>query len=405
MAKGAATGVVRVSGRTLIPSSRSRTAMVRRLSSQSAVMTTAVLAEMDARHDWFGNMEAEHRSWIGIVARAGIDLFVDWLADEGEDPVSPSGLFDAAPRSVMRRISLKQTVELVRTTVEVVEQTVAQMPRGDRAVLSAAIVYFSREVAFAAAELYATAAESRGAWDARLESLVVDAVVRGEADENLVSRASTLGWHSPEAVVVAVGRAPEGNESAVEQLRKAATRAGLDALVATQGERLVVVLGGAALAQSEGPVAVVARLQSFFADAPIVVGPVVEQLVDAGLSARAAFSGIRSSAAWPEAPRPVSAIDLLPERALAGDGHARRALAHDIYQPLDQAGGELLTTLIAFLDHGGSIEASARALYVHANTVRYRLRRIQEVSGYNPSNARDAYVLRLAVTVGRLFAS
>jgi DNA-binding PucR family transcriptional regulator len=64
-----------------------------------------------------------------------------------------------------------------------------------------------------------------------------------------------------------------------------------------------------------------------------------------------------------------------------------------------------LTTLIAFLDHGGSIEASARALYVHANTVRYRLRRIQEVSGYNPSNARDAYVLRLAVTVGRLFAS
>jgi hypothetical protein len=379
--------------------------MVRRLSSQSAVMTTAVLAEMEARHDWFGNMEAEHRSWIGIVARAGIDLFVDWLADEGEEPVSPAGLFNAAPRSVMRRISLKQTVELVRTTVEVVEQTVAQMPRGDRAVLSAAIVYFSREVAFAAAELYATAAESRGAWDARLESLVVDAVVRGEADENLVSRASTLGWHSPEAVVVAVGFAPDGHESAVEQLRRAATRAGLDALVATQGERLVLVLGGAALTGSDGPVAVVARLQSFFADAPIVVGPVVEQLVDAGLSARAAFSGIRSSVAWPEAPRPVSAVDLLPERALAGDGHARRALASDIYQPVQQAGGELLTTLIAFLDHGGSIEASARALYVHPNTVRYRLRRIQEVSGYNPSAARDAYVLRLAVTVGRLFAS
>ena len=147
----------------------------------------------------------------------------------------------------MRRISLKQTVQLVRTTVEVVEQTVAQMPRGDRAVLSAAIAFFSREIAFAAAELYATAAETRGAWDARLESLVVDAVVRGEADENLVSRASTLGWHSPDAVVVAVGLAPDGSESAVEQLRKAATRAGLDALVATQGERLVVILGGAAL--------------------------------------------------------------------------------------------------------------------------------------------------------------
>lgn len=379
--------------------------MVRRLSSQSAAMTTAVLAEMEHRHDWFNGMEAENRSWIAIVARAGIDLFVDWLADENDDPVTPAGLFDAAPRSVMRQISLKQTVELVRMTVEVVEQTVMQMPRGDRAVLSGAIVYFSREVAFAAAELYASAAETRGAWDARLESLVVDAVVRGEADENLVSRASTLGWHAPEAVVVAVGMAPLGPDSAVEQLRKVATRAGLDALVATQGERLVVVLGGAALNDSDGPVAVVAQLEAFFADAPIVVGPVVEHLVDAGLSARAAFSGIRSASAWPEAPRPVSAIDLLPERALAGDGHARRALAHDIYRPLDQAGGELLPTLIAFLDHGGSIEASARALFVHANTVRYRLRRIQEVSGYNPSAPRDAYVLRLAVTVGRLFAS
>ena len=42
---------------------------------------------------------------------------------------------------------------------------------------------------------------------------------------------------------------------------------------------------------------------------------------------------------------------------------------------------------------------------MHPNTVRYRLRRIQEVSGYNPTAPRDAYVLRLAITVGRLFAS
>ena len=101
----------------------------------------------------------------------------------------------------------------------------------------------------------------------------------------------------------------------------------------------------------------------------------------------------------------MAAIDLLPERALAGDGHARRALSADIYEPLGRAGGELLGTLVAFLNHGGSIEASSRALYVHANTVRYRLRRIEDVTGYNPTTPRDAYVLRLAVTVGRLFAS
>ena len=53
---------------------------------------------------------------------------------------------------------------------------------------------------------------------------------------------------------------------------------------------------------------------------------------------------------------------------------------------------------------GLSVEAAARALFVHANTVRYRLRRIHEVTGYSPTDPRDAYALRLAITLGRLFA-
>ncbi len=57
-----------------------------------------------------------------------------------------------------------------------------------------AVLRYSREVAFSAAEVYAQAAEARGAWDARLESLVVDAVIRGEADESMQSRAAALGW-------------------------------------------------------------------------------------------------------------------------------------------------------------------------------------------------------------------
>lgn len=48
------------------------------------------------------------------------------------------------------------------------------------------------------------------------------------------------------------------------------------------------------------------------------------------------------------------------------------------------------------------MEATARALFVHPNTVRYRLKRIQDVTGYNPADAREAYVLRLAITLGRL---
>ena len=126
--------------------------------------------------------------------------------------------------------------------------------------------------------------------------------------------------------------------------------------------------------------------------------------MDAAASTREAVSAYRAAAGWPEAPRPVSSSDLLPERALSGDGHARRALAQDIYDPLLAAGGGLLETLVTFLDQGLSVEAAARALFVHANTVRYRLRRIHEVTGYSPTDPRDAYALRLALTLGRLFA-
>ncbi len=125
-------------------------------------------------------------------------------------------------------------------------------------------------------------------------------------------------------------------------------------------------------------------------------------LVEAARSARAALSGMRAARAWPDAPRPVASEDLLPERALAGDGHARRTLATDLYRPVLAAGGDLAETLAAFFDSGGSIEATARARFVHPNTVRYRLRRVHEITGYSPVDPRDGYALRLALTLGRL---
>ncbi|MFY9916370.1 MAG: helix-turn-helix domain-containing protein, partial [Nocardioidaceae bacterium] len=87
-----------------------------------------------------------------------------------------------------------------------------------------------------------------------------------------------------------------------------------------------------------------------------------------------------------------------------GDGHARRQLVSTVYQPLVEAGSGLLETLTAYLDSSGSIEATGRALFVHPNTVRYRLKRIADVTGLSASEARDAYTLRLSLTLGRLLA-
>jgi DNA-binding PucR family transcriptional regulator len=100
----------------------------------------------------------------------------------------------------------------------------------------------------------------------------------------------------------------------------------------------------------------------------------------------------------------VTSDDLLPERALSGDGHARRQLVQDIYLPLTGSGSATLETVSAFLDHGGSIEGTARAMFVHANTVRYRLRRAAEITGLAATDPRHAYTYRVALTLGRLTA-
>jgi DNA-binding PucR family transcriptional regulator len=168
-------------------------------------------------------------------------------------------------------------------------------------------------------------------------------------------------------------------------------------LTAVQGGRLVAVLGGV----SE-PLRTVTDLDDCFGPGAVVVGPVVPHLFAAGRSARAALSGLVAARAWPDAPRPVLADDLLPERVLSGDAAARRALVDRVHRPLEAAGATLLDTVTTYLESGSSLEGSARQLFVHPNTVRYRLRRAADVCGYDVTNARDAYVVQLATALGRL---
>ena len=312
----------------------------------------------------------------------------------------PETIFEVAPRLMARRINLGQTVDLVRTTTTVVEEQIRELlPRNDRPALQVAILQYTREVAFAAAGVYARAAEARGAWDSRIEASVIDAVVRGETDESVISRASTLGWHSDNKVVVMV--ASMQSDENIDQLRGVAGKTGFDILATVQGERLVCILGGRAVTTPVETAQAVEALAGHVGEGPIIVGPIVPSLAEASQSAREAASGYRAARAWPEGPRIMLSSDLLPERALAGDGHARRALGVELYGQLDTH-RDLLETVVNFLDHGSSMEATARAMYVHPNTVRYRLKRITEITGYNPSNAREAYILRMAVTLGRL---
>jgi hypothetical protein len=389
-------------------------ATLRRIERSAGGLATASVARMDETLPWFRELPADQRAWVMLVAQAGVRSLVEWLRSNravglGNDGAfggaagSPQEVSDevfaAAPRDLARSISLQQTVALIKVTIDVVEQQVPHLAAaGEERLLREAVLRFSREIAFAAARVYARAAESRGTWDTRLQALLVDALLRGDTTDVVASRAAALGWADAPPVAVAVGRSPGGEVAAVlHAVYRAARRIGVEIIGGVHGDRLVIVLGGAA-----DPLAATEKLLAGFGDGPVVVGPAVPSLDEATDSARAALAGFRAAPAWPTAPRPVAALDLLPERALAGDSEARRSLRQDVYGPLVRAGGELLETLDAFFASGGVLESAARSLFVHPNTVRYRLRRISDVTGFSPLAQRDAFALRVALTIGRL---
>nr|WP_174776997.1 helix-turn-helix domain-containing protein [Cryobacterium lactosi] len=373
----------------------------------SGELSTATLKRLEDTLPWYGDMPPGRRSAVGLVAQAGITSFISWYDDPRSTPWIAADVFGAAPRELLRSVSLQQTLQLIRVTVEVVEERV----KDGSETLREAILLYSREIAFGAADVYARAAEARGLWDARLEALVVDSILSGEYDDELPSRIAALGWHGHGEVCVLVGTTPKMLD--VDQLRRAARHMTADVLIGVQGNRLVLVIGRAHPATPETDetshspsslsfMEIAMQLEPSFGPGHLVLGHEVPNLVDASKSAKAALAGFAVARSWRNAPRPVQADDLLPERALAGDPLARATLIHRIYRPLQAHSTELLTTLWCYLDNGRSLEATARELFVHPNTVRYRLKRVSDVIGYDATGAREALILQSALIIGSI---
>jgi hypothetical protein len=387
----------------------------------SGELSTATIKKLDATLPWYGDMPPGRRSAVGLVAQAGIKSFIQWYDDPTTTTWIAADVFGSAPRELLRSVSLQQTLQLIRVVVEVVEERVA----GADGSLREAILLYSREIAFAAADVYARAAEARGLWDARLEALVVDSILSGEYDDELPSRIAALGWHGHGEVSVLVGTTPRQLD--VDQLRRTARHVNADLLIGVQGGRLVLVIGrahpvnGSGLdgAGLEGPpnddesptngservlsfLEIAEQLEPGFGPGYLVLGHEVPSLVDASRSAKAALAGFAVARAWRNAPRPMLADDLLPERALAGDPLARSTLVNRVYRPLQDQSPELMTTLWCYLDNGRSLEATARELFVHPNTVRYRLKRVTQVIGWDATGAREALILQSALILGSM---
>jgi DNA-binding PucR family transcriptional regulator len=383
--------------------------LLRRLKQYSGRLATEAVSVMGDRLPFFADLEASQRASVALVVQTAINNFVEWMQDPHSDVSYTAQAFELVPQDLARRIALRDSVDLARVTMEFFEEVVPLVARSEEQLtaLTVGILKYSRDLAFTAASSYANAAEARGTWDSRMEASVVDAVVRGDTGPELLSRAAALNWDTTAPATVVVGiPAPGrdgsdgdgGSQRASQDVRDIAAQHGRAALTDVHGPWLVAIVSGQLSLTDK----FLGDLLNALSDGPVVIGPTAPMLTAAYHSASEAISGMNAVAGWRGAPRPVLARELLPERALMGDASAIVALHTDVMGPLADAGPTLIETLDAYLDCGGAIEACARKLFVHPNTVRYRLKRITDFTGRDPTQPRDAYVLRVASTVGQL---
>ncbi|MEY3676922.1 MAG: hypothetical protein RL351_149 [Actinomycetota bacterium] len=383
------------------PVARTKQATLDWLKSISGELATTTLKRLDDLLPWYRSMPASRRSSVGLVAQAGITSFVAWYKDPKSQPWVAADVFGVAPRELLRSISLQETLQLIRVVVQVVEDRVVQEDES----LREAVLLYSREIAFSAADVYARAAEARGLWDARLEALVVDSILSGEHEEELASRIAALGWRAGGTVAALIGVAAEPVDQ--DGLRRVARKNNADVLIGVHGNRLIVVIGRIEIETNTDSepatfMKIAEQLDNFFGPGPMVLGPEMPSVAEAHRSAKAALAGFAVVKAWQKAARPINAEDLLAERSLAGDMLAKQTLVETIYRPLANNSPELLETLSTYLDTGRSLESTARELFVHPNTVRYRLKRISEIIGWDATGSREAFVLQVAMVLGSM---
>ena len=83
------------------------------------------------------------------------------------------------------------------------------------------------------------------------------------------------------------------------------------------------------------------------------------------------------------------------------DDDALRLFCDSVLSPLENGGGEygdeLLRSLEVFIEQNGQWERAARELYCHRHTLRYRIRRVEELTGRNLGSARDRIEFWLAL--------
>ncbi|MET1088200.1 MAG: helix-turn-helix domain-containing protein [Arthrobacter sp.] len=241
----------------------------------------------------------------------------------------------------------------------------------------------------------------------RLGRDLVDELVAGMDQRAAVSRAQALGYDlgAPQHVIVAQWQPMTGGDSAVVALRKALGELRTASLVSQGSDMTIAVATGA----PTGAVLfkVMSRLLHGASGAVGVGGPCQEvtQIPRSFAEAQRALH-IRTHSIEPSG---LTRFDQLGIYRILDTAGGQPDLAGYIDEWLgalqhtdDSRGSDLVHTLAQYLDHGGNYDSTAQSLTIHRSTLRYRLKSIRQITGFDLADPEIRLNLHVATRAWRL---
>ena len=242
----------------------------------------------------------------------------------------------------------------------------------------------------------------------RLAGDVLAETLAGDLDPHeLETRLRPFGVGSEAAVLVFAVDDPPAAEPALDRYM---ADAGIGALVATRERLLCAVVDAAEL----DPIELAARAREALAEEHGDLRGAASRPAPAA-SLRRSFHEARcaleaSALANGSSPPVASYRDLGAFQLLLSlqDDEALRLYCDSVLGPLEggngEYGDELIRSLEAFIEQNGQWERAARELYCHRHTLRYRIRRVEQLTGRDLSRARDRIEFWLALRARELLA-
>ena len=100
--------------------------LVRRIKQYSGHLATEAVHVMGERLSFFADLEASQRASVQLVVQTALVNFAEWMRNPRGDVGYTAEAFALVPQELTRRIALRQTVDMVRVTMEHFEEAVAR---------------------------------------------------------------------------------------------------------------------------------------------------------------------------------------------------------------------------------------------------------------------------------------